>query len=132
VQTLSAPMRGRHGTILKSLSIVSPSNWFRFLVKRPQWFKQLLLGSTTNSQRAEFWNSVRDVKDWQGVFPDIGDTSKHIPFKLHGDKGPYYKKRQLQVFSVSSVFSHHGVSTLSRLALCHLFAIYCLYCVAKK
>jgi hypothetical protein len=123
VDSLLVPLRGKHGVILRSISIVKPSSWFAFLSKRPGWFAALLLGATSEKDRVQFWACARQIPDLSFLTPPEEVASQYVPFKLHGDKGPYYKKRNLQVFSISSLFAHSADSTLSRLALCSFAAL---------
>jgi len=104
------------------MAIIKPSSWLKYLAESPSWFKRLMLGATSHQERENFWQNARQIKEWEFLCPKEADSGVTIPFKLHGDKGPYYKKRSLQVFSISSLFSHCGDSLLTRLALCCLSA----------
>ena len=112
------PRRGEHGVILKSISFVKPSSWFTFLSEKPEWFQAFALGTTSGKDRAKFWRCARQIPEWSFLTPPDEEASSCLPFKLQGDKGPYYKKKTLQVFSISCLFAHAADSTLSRLALC--------------
>ena len=112
------PLKGKHGVILRSISIVKPSSWFSFLSQKPPWFKALILGSTSDKDRVKFWAGARQIEEMAFLTPAEEIAANFVPFKLHGDKGPYYKKKTLQVFSVSSILAHAADSTLSRLAIC--------------
>ena len=114
---LSVPVRLKDGIVRKSLSVIRPSDWFKYLVSRPQWFRKVLLGRASATDRAVFWKLARKVPEWQCVLPELGEEHKAIPFKIYGDKGPYFKKRSLQLFSISSLFSHSGDSFETRLIL---------------
>ena len=122
MHSLMVPMRGKHGVVLRSMSFVKPSSWMRFLLDHPAWFHKLLLGSSTNAERSRFWACAREIPEWSFLVPPDEASPYFLPFKLHGDKGPYYKNRSLQVFSISSLFAHSGDSTHSRLALCDSYA----------
>jgi len=111
-------LKGKRGVILRSISIVKPSSWFSFLSQKPPWFKALILGSTSDKDRVKFWAGARQIEEMAFLTPAEEIAANFVPFKLHGDKGPYYKKKTLQVFSVSSILAHAADSTLSRLAIC--------------
>ena len=123
VDTLLVPLKGKHGVILRSISIVKPSSWFSFLSGKPGLFKALILGSTSDKDRVKFWAGARQIEEMAFLTPPEEIASQHAPFKLHGDKGPYYKNKTLQVFSISSIFAHAADSTLSRLAVCCFAAL---------
>ncbi len=62
------------------------------------------------------------MPEWSDLVPASADASKAIPWKIYGDKGPYFKNLSLQVFSMSSLFVHSGNTLYSRFLICSLAA----------
>ena len=114
---LCIPVKYKDGVVKKMMLAIKPSSWFRYLLDKPLFFRKLLLGTTTAADRTSFWRRAARIPEWQSVLPLKDFEHRTIPYKLYGDKGPYFKKRTLQIFSISSPFAHAGDSFSSRLII---------------
>lgn len=106
------------GVSKQIISVVKPSGYIAYCISHLDLFKKFFLGNTSKSERATFWSEMKKLPMWQFLgIPDAEEATRTIPFKLYGDKGPYFKGKSLQIFSMSSLFAHAGNTLDSRLLL---------------
>jgi hypothetical protein len=112
------------GVTVKPLACIKLSAYIKLLAETPSLFRQYFLGNTTMQDRVDFWVAASKDKQFQKIgLPDPQDFAFTIPFKIYGDKGPYFKNHGLQLMSVSSLYSHAGNTLKSRLLLCNYIAV---------
>lgn len=112
------------GTTKRPLAGIKLSAYIKMLAESPSLFRQYFLGNTTTQDRVAFWNAAsKDPRFKEIGLPAPQEFPFTIPFKIYGDKGPYFKNHGLQLMSVSSLFSHSGNTLKSRLLLCHYIAV---------
>ena len=81
---------------------------------------RLLFGDVSVEQRLLFWQAAARapyIKDHPVFMEKDRDWAMSLPILLHGDEGPYQKKRQLLVLQWSSLWCH-GCSWNSRRLIC--------------
>ena len=109
---------------MKPLACIKLSAYIKLLAETPSLFRQYFLGNTTMQDRVDFWVAASKDKQFQKIgLPDPQDFAFTIPFKIYGDKGPYFKNHGLQLMSVSSLYSHAGNTLKSRMLHCNYIAV---------
>ena len=109
---------------MRPLAGIKLSAYIKMLAATPSLFRQYFLGNTTTQDRIAFWVAAsKDPKFQEIGIPARQDFAFTIPFKIYGDKGPYFKNHGLQLMSVSSLYSHAGNTLKSRLLLCNYIAV---------
>ena len=112
------------GITMRPLAGVKLSACIKMLAESPSLFRQYFFGNTTTQDRVAFWVAASKDKQFQEIgLPDPKEFAVTIPFKIYGDKGPYFKNHGLQLMSVSSLYSHSGNTLKSRLLLCNYIAV---------
>ena len=110
-------VKPRYNITIRAVNGILPSSYLQWATSDSKRLERFFLGQTTEQQRISFWEQARRHPDWAAHCPPAGEEAISIPFKLYGDKGPYYKKYQLMVWSISSPWVHGGNT---RLLLCSL------------
>ncbi|CAJ1374093.1 unnamed protein product [Effrenium voratum] len=98
----------------RRVSFVLLSSYLAWLWKRPKVRNLILYGQTTSEERCAFIAQLNKAPHMQGRQLGLND----IVFKIHGDEGPYFKKRNLLVVNASTPWSHSGDTFLTRLPIC--------------